>query len=99
MNLNISIKEFLGKYRPTQYVPKCHKDNNLLNVLQEMLSKRCHVALILDENKKLNNIFNYYHIFQSIIGDEQIMQINNNNDNDSPNDFIIDNHTNNDNDL
>eukprot|EP01084_Bolivina_argentea_P197982 339157_1 len=76
-NLNVSIKEFLGKYRPTQFVPKCTQNDNLLEVLWEMLSKRCHVALVLDENKKLKTIFNYYHIFEMIINGQE-MVLNNN---------------------
>ena len=75
-----------------------------MNVLQEMLSKRCHVALVLDENKKLLNIFNYYHVFQNIIGDEQIIKPNtDNNLNDNtpnlmktpPNTFVVNNNLNN----
>jgi len=79
-NLNVSIKDFLGKYRPTQYVPKCTENGNLLDVLWEMLNKRCHVALVLDQDKKLLNIFNYYMVFEQIM-DNQQMEIKDDDDN------------------
>ena len=58
-----------------QYVPICRESDNLLHVLMEMLNKRCHVAVVLDEKKKLLAIFNYYQIFTQIIS-AQHMNIN-----------------------
>lgn len=71
----MSIKDFLSKYRPMQtgqYVPICRESDNLLHVLMEMLNKRCHVAVVLDEKKKLLAIFNYYQIFSQIISEQHI---------------------------
>lgn len=61
------------KFRPMQYVPICRETDNLLHVLLQMLNKRCHVALVLDEKKKLINIFNYYNIFTQIIAGQHII--------------------------
>mmetsp|Transcript_13878 Transcript_13878/g.20924 ORF Transcript_13878/g.20924 Transcript_13878/m.20924 type:complete len:423 (-) Transcript_13878:106-1374(-) len=73
MNLNITVKEFLTKFRPTKdYIPKCMECDNLLNVLWSMMSKRCHVAMILDVKKKFVNILNYYTVFDRIIADQHI---------------------------
>eukprot|EP00484_Ammonia_sp_Unknown_P000950 CAMPEP_0197020152 /NCGR_PEP_ID=MMETSP1384-20130603/860_1 /TAXON_ID=29189 /ORGANISM="Ammonia sp." /LENGTH=448 /DNA_ID=CAMNT_0042447721 /DNA_START=53 /DNA_END=1399 /DNA_ORIENTATION=- len=76
LNLDINIKEFLSKFRPPMdYVPKCTENDNLLDILCRMLSKRCHVGLILDEKKKLVNVLNYYSVFQYIMRDQPAMDM------------------------
>ena len=65
----ITIKGFLGKYRHFT-VPRCVEDTPLLDVYEEMLNKRCHVALVLDEKDKLKNVFNCAQTFTQIIRDE-----------------------------
>ena len=43
-------------------------------MLSEMLKKRCHVALVLDGDEKMRNIFNYYQGFQQI-GDLRMEEV------------------------
>ena len=70
----LSISTFLNKYRHYT-VPRCSEETPLLDVYEEMLTKRCHVALVLDEKDKLLNVFNCAQTFQQIIKDEIPLQI------------------------
>jgi len=70
----MTIGEFLGKYRHFK-VPRCREETSLLDVYEEMLNKRCHVALVLDEKEKLLNVFNCAQTFHQIIKSEHPIDI------------------------
>jgi len=75
----ITIKDFLGKYRHFA-VPRCTEETPLLDVYEEMLNKRCHVALVLDEKDKLRTVFNCAQTFHQIIENEVPVHIMADND-------------------
>lgn len=49
MHLDLTVSQFILKYRPNQIIPQCRVDDNLLAVLwNNMLCRRIHVCMVFD---------------------------------------------------